>query len=113
MPPCGHFGRAKYAGVSRNPMGHAACATSGRSLVPAPQVGPGRYMVFPATDERVLRVLRKVVRGLSHYHRIETAVSDNRVTIDVLKYAIPHGFVQPSDWRHRDPRIIEYLYWQP
>jgi hypothetical protein len=64
--------------------GLGACASS----------RPGRHMVFPAQDDRVLRVLRKIARGLLHYHGIETAVADNRVTVYVLRYAIPEGFHQ-------------------
>jgi len=36
-----------------------------------------RWMVFPGEDERVLRVVRKVIRGLCHYHKILSPVPDN------------------------------------
>ncbi len=79
-------------------------------LVASPSDGPGRHRIYPANDERVLHVLRKIVRGLSHFHKIETAVADDRVSVDVLRYAIPDGFMQPMEWHHRDRDIIEYWY---
>ena len=41
-----------------------------------------RYMIYPAEDERVLRIIRKIIRGLSHFHKLETAVEEKRVWSD-------------------------------
>jgi hypothetical protein len=79
-------------------------------LVASPSDGAGRHRIYPAKDERILRVLRKIVRGLLHYHEIETAVADDGLSVDVLTYAIPEGFIKPSEWHHRERDIIEYWY---
>ena len=67
-------------------------------------------MIYPARDERVLRVLKKIVRGLSHHHGIETAVAEERVWVDVMKYRIPDEFVAEIEFHHREPDVCEYWY---
>ena len=32
------------------------------------------YKIYPGQDERAIRIVKKVIRGLSHYHEIMTAV---------------------------------------
>jgi len=65
-------------------------------------------MIYPARDERVLRVVRKIVRGLSHFHGVETAVPESRVTADIMRFLLPEGM--ESHFQHREPDIVEYLY---
>jgi hypothetical protein len=72
--------------------------------------GQDRWMIYPARDERVLRVLRKIVRGLSHFHGVESAVSEERVWVDVMKYRIPQEFVAEIKFHHREPDVCEYWY---
>ena len=67
-------------------------------------------MIYPAQDERVLRVLKKTVRGLSHFHGVESAVSEQRVWVDVMKYQIPDVFVAEIQFHHREPDVCEYWY---
>ena len=47
--------------------------------------GQPRHMIYPAQDPRVLRVVRKVVRGLSYHHELWAPVSDGRVWADVMR----------------------------
>lgn len=74
--------------------------------------GEQRFMVYPAEDERVMRVARKVVRGLLHHHRFLTAVPEADVWVDVLRYHIPPAFEEefvtpPAS----DPQVFGYRYW--
>jgi hypothetical protein len=71
--------------------------------------GP-RWMIYPGRDERVIRVLKKIIRGLCHYHDVATAVPEDRVWADVLKYAIPDDLLATIELRHREPDIIQYWY---
>jgi hypothetical protein len=69
-----------------------------------------RHMIFPAKDERVMRVIKKVVRGLCHYHKVLTPVSETRVWVDVLKYIVPLAFLDEMSIHHREQDIFEYRY---
>lgn len=72
--------------------------------------GRPRWMIYPGRDDRVRRVVRKIVRGLSHFHAVESAVSEDRVWADVLKYRIPEEFVRATRFRHREADVFEYWY---
>jgi len=47
--------------------------------------GQDRHMVYPGNDARVVRIIRKIVRGLSYYHDISWPLPDERIFVDVLK----------------------------
>ncbi len=79
-------------------------------MVPVQIEDRDRWMIYPARDERVLRVLKKIVRGLSHFHGLATAVPEERVWVDVMKYSIPDEFLAESQFHHRDPDVCEYWY---
>jgi len=70
-----------------------------------------RYMIYPGKDQRVLRVVRKIVRGLSHHHGVGTAISDERVFADVLTMPIPDALMNAVKLRHVEPDVVEYEYW--
>jgi len=69
-----------------------------------------RYKVYPADDDRVMRVIRKVIRGLSHYHGLETAVPDSRVWADVLRYQVPQELIASLEHHSRENDIAEYAF---
>jgi len=69
-----------------------------------------RYKVYPGQDERVARVVRKVVRGLCHYHQVMSAVPESQVWVDVMKYRIPEEFLMEMTYEHREQDIAEYRY---
>jgi hypothetical protein len=79
-------------------------------MVPVQLEGRDRWMIYPARDERVLRVLKKTVRGLSHFHGAESAVPEQRVWVDVLKCRIPNELVVEITFHHREPDVCEYWY---
>ena len=68
------------------------------------------YMIYPGQDERVLRVARKIIRGLCHYHEIMSDVSDYLVRVDVLKYLFPQEVIDDMKCHHRERDIAEYRY---
>ena len=72
--------------------------------------GRVRYMVYPGEDKRVARVVRKVVRGLCHYHSIISALPESRVWVDVMRYQTPDEFIGQMTYCHREPDIAEYRY---
>ena len=72
--------------------------------------GSNRFMVYPGLDERVVRVIKKIVRGLCYYHNIIWPISDQRVWADVLKYEVPKAFLDAMEYHHREPDIAEYRY---
>jgi hypothetical protein len=51
-----------------------------------------RYMVYPERDERVMRVLRKIIRGLCAYHKLGAAIAGNQVLAMVKRFEIPPAF---------------------
>jgi hypothetical protein len=69
-----------------------------------------RYMIFPGEDEKVIRVIRKIIRGLCHYHNVMSPVSEQRVWADVLKHEVPQGLLEKMIYQHREQDIVEYRY---
>ena len=47
-----------------------------------------RHQIFPANDPRVLRILRKTIRGLHYHHGLSSPVPDEMVWVDLLRFAI-------------------------
>lgn len=70
--------------------------------------GVDRLTIFPARDERVLRIARKCIRGLAHHHGLSTAVPEDRVWVDVLKYVLPDGWEEELAMRGAERDIAEY-----
>lgn len=69
-----------------------------------------QQMVFPAEDPRILRVVRKIVRGLCYHHRILFPILDEQVWADVLRFQPPTGYLDRMQYHHREPEIAEYWY---
>jgi hypothetical protein len=72
--------------------GHKRALDLVRMFVPA-DAHPGRQMIYPARDSRVMRIVRKVVRGLCHYFEITSPVADRRVHADVLRWDVPRDIL--------------------
>jgi hypothetical protein len=69
--------------------------------------GNNRQMVYPGQDDRVLRIVRKIIRGLCHHHGVMSAVSEKRIWADILKYQIPKEFLSEMACEHREQDIAE------
>jgi hypothetical protein len=72
--------------------------------------GRARYMIYPGKDPRVLRVIRKIVRGLCHHHGVGTAIPDEQVRGDVLTMPIPDELMNEIQLRHVEPDVVEYWF---
>ena len=72
--------------------------------------GARRLIIYPGRDERVLRVVRKIIRGLSFFHGLGKVVSDNQVWTDVMKFKIPSEFADSIEFQHREPDIFQYWF---
>lgn len=68
-----------------------------------------RHKIYPASDERFLKVMRKIVRGL-HYHERRTPVHDDLVSVDILRVEIPSEFLDAMPVYHREPDIFKYQF---
>lgn len=69
-----------------------------------------RHMVYPGEDERVMRVVRKVIRGLCHHHKLLSPVSDDQVWADVQKFQIPPAFLPEMSDAHAEGDVIRYSF---
>jgi len=69
-----------------------------------------RWMIYPGNDDRVVRVIRKIVRGLSHYHEVESAIRDERVWADVLKFPIPPEWLESIRFHSCEKDVCQYWY---
>lgn len=81
-----------------------------KQMIPVMVGDQKRWMIYPGKDERVIRVVRKIVRGLSSFHRIESAVQETRVWADVLKFRIPDYLMDSVTFYHREADILRYWY---
>jgi hypothetical protein len=72
--------------------------------------GNDRHMVYPGKDDRVLRIVKKIIRGLCHHHGVMSPVLEKRVWADILKYQIPEEFLSEMAYEHREQDVAEYRY---
>jgi hypothetical protein len=72
--------------------------------------GQNRHMVYPGNDPRVIRVVRKIIRGLCYHHNIISPLTDKRIFVDVLKFEIPEYFLKEMEFHDRDRDIVEYRF---
>jgi hypothetical protein len=79
-------------------------------LKPVTVSGQDRHMIYPGNDSRVIRIIRKIVRGLSYYHNISWPLPDNRIFVDVLKYKVPDYLLNAMEFHDRDKDIVEYRF---
>ncbi|MER8506354.1 MULTISPECIES: hypothetical protein [unclassified Mesorhizobium] len=79
-------------------------------MKPAPDAGPDRYRIYPADDERILRIVRKVVRGLSKHHGLPSPIKDHQVFADVMRFAIPGEILGAMHFESAEPDIFDYRY---
>jgi hypothetical protein len=67
------------------------------------------FKVFPGNDKKVIRVMKKIIRGLCYKHYIKT-IPDSQVRTDILKYKIPEMFLEEMKYAHREKDIVEYFF---
>jgi hypothetical protein len=72
--------------------------------------GQDRLIIFPGQDERVIRIIKKIVRGLSHFHEIESAVNEKRIHVVIHDSELSEGTLEPGDFSRSYPGIVRYSY---
>lgn len=92
------------------PDGHRRVNDLFSQMKPVRVENTDRYMVYPGKDPRVLRVITKIIRGLSHYHNIETAVPEKRVRCSIQEFPVPEDILYKLKEGHRESDIITYQY---
>jgi hypothetical protein len=79
-------------------------------MKPIEQKSEQYQLVYPAEDDRILNVVKKVIRGLCHKHDLGSPITNNRVWVDILRYSIPEDYFQQMKYHHREIGIAEYWY---
>ena len=69
-----------------------------------------RQLIFPGDDDKVLRVMRKIIRGLAHHHGLYPFLPDEKVWVDIQMRKVPEAFLEKMSYHHREPDIAEYWY---
>jgi len=69
-----------------------------------------RHMVYPGRDERVVRIVRKIVRGLCHHHQLRSPVSDDQVWADAQRFQVPAEFLAEMTSAHVEEDVLQYRY---
>jgi len=90
--------------------GHKRLADLKCQFVAETHLGEVRHRIFPDRDPRVVRVLKKAVRGLAYHHDLFTGLPDDRVDVEVMKYVVPPEFLDQMQHHHRERDIFEYWY---
>src|SRR5436309_15926936 len=92
------------------PDGRRRAADLAAQMVPRRGMPGEGHLIYPDRDERVLRILRKIVRGLSFHHFGTVALAERLVRVETLKYAIPDGFLDELSRGDVVPEVFEYWY---
>lgn len=69
-----------------------------------------RHMVYPGQDERVVRVIKKIIRGLCHYHKLLSPIPESQVWADISKFKIPIEYLEMMQEYSYEPEIVSYKY---
>lgn len=77
-------------------------------MVPVKTTEGQRHKVFPANDPRVMRIVRKVARGLCHYHGVMSPVLDSQVWADIQRVALAPKVVGAMVFTHAEKEVIQY-----
>ena len=94
----------------KQPDGRRRALEIAKLLVPITTDDGDRHMIYPAQDERVLRVVRKTVRGLCHHHGLLSPVLDGQVLVDIHKFVIPPEFLAEMTVGYTEPDVLEYRF---
>lgn len=81
-----------------------------RQMVPVHTAAGERHMVYPGRDERVMRIVRKVLRGLCHHHNVPSPVADAQVWGDVQRFDVHPAFLAEMTSAHAEADILEYRF---
>jgi len=77
-------------------------------IVPVTTREGARHMIFPGKDERVLRVVRKTVRGLCHHHGLLSPVRDGQVLAVINEFEIMPEFLAKMTQGGSQADVLDY-----
>ena len=72
--------------------------------------GNERQMIYPGRDGRVIRIIKKIVRGLSYHHRVEDGIDDARIFADVLRYQVPGDLWSEGTFYSHESDVFRYWF---
>jgi hypothetical protein len=72
--------------------------------------GEDRRLIYPGEDERVVRIVRKIIRGLTHFHRVESAVDESRILVTIHDAPLLEDVQEPGDVSRSFPGVVRYLF---
>jgi hypothetical protein len=73
-------------------------------------VNGGHWIIYPAKDEKVIVILKKIIRGLSCYYDLLYPIREKQVLVNFNKYIIPENFLNEMNYHHQGKDIIEWRY---
>jgi hypothetical protein len=79
-------------------------------LVPIETPEGERHLIYPAKDDRVLRIVRKIVRGLCRHHELLSPVRDSQVLADIQRFVVPPEFLAEMTHCHAEMDVLEYRF---
>jgi hypothetical protein len=106
--------RELWEGKTRRSFGYVDGARRRRDLilqiVPIHTEQGERHLVYLARDPRVMRVVRKVIRGLCYNHGLLSPVLDEQVWADVQRFEVPPAFLDDMTYSHAEQDILHYRF---
>jgi hypothetical protein len=69
-----------------------------------------RHKIYPASDPRFIRVLRKIVRGLHYHHDLGDPVPDHMAGADLLRWGVPEDITEAMPRYHLGRDVFEYQF---
>ncbi len=78
-------------------------------FVPIVVDGKNRHMIYPGSDERVLRIIKKIVRGLLNHHGLARADQED-IIADIQKHPVPPDLTEILMFDHRELDIVHYRF---
>jgi hypothetical protein len=102
--------RDLWHGKAKRSFGYVDGARRRRDLAAQMVAVGAQHMVYPGRDPRVMRVVRKVVRGRCHHHGLLSPVSDEQVWADVQKFEVPPAFLEEMVEAHAEEDVLRYRY---
>ncbi len=69
-----------------------------------------RHIIYPATDLRFIRILKKIVRGLHFKHQFGRLISDEMITAELLTFIVPQEFIKIAPIIHYETDIFNYQF---
>jgi hypothetical protein len=79
-------------------------------IMPVETAEGQRHSIYPAENDRVLRIARKITRGLCHHHGLLSPVHDKQVWADIQRFAIPPDILRDMHWGHAESQIFQYHF---